>query len=380
MSKSPRVSVIMPTYNHLTFLPRAVETALDQTYEDFELIIVNDGSTDGTKEWLDDLHHAKVRVIHQENAGPAEAINTGMKAALGEFVCWISADNESAPFYLEAHVAALDETPEAAMSFSPYYLIDQDSKTVAMHYDNQMKVRGLVTNNNPGNAGFLYRKSVHDTVGLYEGWACDTLMWYRIAKNFPLVHVVEPTYYYRVHDERATIKNRDDVNADIPGITEEFLKDLNGTFNVQTVRMLYPGTEQFPQESFPALADFALRMSTAGLHGIALDILVLALGSCPADKAPRILNNLVTISLLAGQDPADRFVAGINRNQSLTDAQKGSLKTLFVALVHVAEHSNQRIEAIGHEEQRNFRRAEMPKLFSFMDWKYGQRRGSTKMH
>jgi hypothetical protein len=100
-ASAAKVSVVLPTYNHLQLLPTAVESVLAQTYQDFELIIVNDGSTDGTREYLNSLKDPRVRVIHQDNKHLPEALNTGFRATRGELLTWISSDNYCVPVFLE---------------------------------------------------------------------------------------------------------------------------------------------------------------------------------------------------------------------------------------------------------------------------------------
>lgn len=163
-SSNPRVSIVIPSYNHLHYLPRAVNTALDQTFEDIEVIVVNDGSTDGTRQWLDAFRHPKLRVIHQENQGPAAAINTGMRAAAGEYVTWMSADNYCANYFVEAFAAALDSDPVNTFAYSPYYVIDANEVVHSIYFASVIALRELVTRtgHHRGNASFMYRKSVHD--------------------------------------------------------------------------------------------------------------------------------------------------------------------------------------------------------------------------
>ena len=85
----PRVSVILPTYNDLDYLREAIRTGLDQTYSDFELIVVNDGSTDATRDYLDNLQEEKVAVVHKENGGCFDAlIALAIVNDLGEKVRW----------------------------------------------------------------------------------------------------------------------------------------------------------------------------------------------------------------------------------------------------------------------------------------------------
>lgn len=117
---TPRVSVIMPTFNQGWFIRYALDSLARQTYRDFELVVVNDGSTDDTravlsawvKSQLDGFHDSlprpEITVIHQANRGTASAINAGIAEARGAMLSWISSDNLCAPTWLERLVAAID--------------------------------------------------------------------------------------------------------------------------------------------------------------------------------------------------------------------------------------------------------------------------------
>lgn len=205
-SPRPRVSVVLPTYNHLAFLPRAIESILEQTYRDFELIVVNDGSTDGTKEYLETLTDPRIKVIHQENKRLPEALNTGFKAARGELLTWTSSDNHCAPMFLEALVSALDAHPEAGLAYSSFAWIDEQDRIQGVHKVPLLNTRTLLKGN-PGMASFMYRQRCQQEVGLYdpalEG-AEDWDMWLRLSERFPTVYVPEILYYYRNHADSMT--------------------------------------------------------------------------------------------------------------------------------------------------------------------------------
>lgn len=110
----PTVSVIIPTYERAEVLPRAVESVLEQTYEDFELLVVDDGSTDGTEEYLESVDDERLRPIyHGTNRGCNAARNTGVEAAKGEYVALLDSDDEWKPHMLESCVARIEDVPKA---------------------------------------------------------------------------------------------------------------------------------------------------------------------------------------------------------------------------------------------------------------------------
>lgn len=109
----PKVSVIIPCYNHGQYIDEAVNSILKQTYQDFEIIIVNDGSTDSlTIEKFRTYHKPKTTVIHTENSGPSAARNTGIRAAKGEYILTLDADDWFEATFLEKAMAIIEQYPE----------------------------------------------------------------------------------------------------------------------------------------------------------------------------------------------------------------------------------------------------------------------------
>jgi len=97
MNKNPKVSVIIPTYNRAHLIGRAIQSVLNQTYQDFELIVVDDGSTDNTNEVIKEFSQKDKRILyikHDKNKGGSAARNTGIKAARGEYIAFQDSDDE----------------------------------------------------------------------------------------------------------------------------------------------------------------------------------------------------------------------------------------------------------------------------------------------
>ncbi len=113
----PRVSVVIPTHNRKAFVLEAVDSVLAQTYEDYELIVVDDGSTDGTGEALE-RYKERLRYLYQENQGVSVARNHGLEHACGEFIAFLDSDDLWLPKKLALQVAFMDEHPEAQICYS----------------------------------------------------------------------------------------------------------------------------------------------------------------------------------------------------------------------------------------------------------------------
>jgi glycosyltransferase involved in cell wall biosynthesis len=112
---SPRVSILMTVYNGMPYLPAAIESMLKQTFQDFEFIIVNDGSTDGTVAYLDSLADPRIHVVHRENGGTAAAANQGLQHCRGEYIARMDSDDISLPHRLATQVAFLDQHPRVGL-------------------------------------------------------------------------------------------------------------------------------------------------------------------------------------------------------------------------------------------------------------------------
>lgn len=364
----PKVSIVLPTYNHLTFLPRAVACALDQTLMDFELIIVNDGSTDDTRAWLDRLQHPNVRVFHQQNRGFVEAVNFGIQESRGEYVSWMSADNRCARYFVEAFVAALDADSSNSLAYSPFFTIDVDDRVTGVKFDNLLLLRELVTNRPRGMAGFMYRKSVHDAIGMYQGAACDTLMWSRIVEKFSAVFVMEPTYYYRFHEQRDTVSQRPNVQADVARITASFLETHDGARSTEVASLLYPGIRKAQHLAVYAKCDFAYRLSKCGFKADALALLGAVLEAAGSDDMLRPLINTVGLCLLSKVNPVSFVSEALAKNPKLPAESTDACIDVVNAIANLMTTSGS-VELLSLEVSSRLLALEKPKVFSFSAWK-----------
>lgn len=136
---APRVSVLLPAFNALATLPRAVATIRAQTFTDWELLAVDDGSTDRTVEWLrtQAAQEPRLKVISQPHAGIVAALNRGLAEARGEFIARMDADDESLPERLAEQVALLDAQPAVGVAGSLVEFVGDHaaSKGYALHVD-----------------------------------------------------------------------------------------------------------------------------------------------------------------------------------------------------------------------------------------------------
>jgi glycosyltransferase involved in cell wall biosynthesis len=203
----PRVSVVLPTYNQAEYLPQALDSVVNQTWQDFEFIVVNDGSTDDTPRILDRYQQRYgFMVIHQENQKLPQALNTGFCRARGQYLTWTSSDNVMLPSMLEVLVDALDRYHQVGLVYADWEIIDEQGSVIGtartLDFD-----RYLLMRMNYIRACFLYRRTCQDAVGLYDPeyiHAEDWEYWLRISRSFDMMHVSQVLYQYRVHGRSLT--------------------------------------------------------------------------------------------------------------------------------------------------------------------------------
>ena len=203
----PRVSVVLPVHNGAAYLDAAIVSILGQTFRDFELICVDDGSTDETPEIL--RRHAaadrRIRVItNRPNKGLPGALNTGFAAARGELHTWTSDDNIARPQMLARLVAALDADPSAAIAHADFSVIDAVGQVIGFHKVGPASE--LLMGNRIG-AAFLYRAEVTEALAGYDEALFgveDYDFWLRAARRFRFVALDEDLYLYRRHEASLT--------------------------------------------------------------------------------------------------------------------------------------------------------------------------------
>ncbi|MBE9228367.1 glycosyltransferase family 2 protein [Phormidium sp. LEGE 05292] len=133
-SESPEVTVLIPAYNRKHLLSKAIESVLNQTYQDYELIVLDDGSTDGTAEWMAENYPSVKLVRSETNLGAAEIRNQGIKLARGKFIAFLDSDDRWKPNCLELQIKNLKENPDAVLSYCDYIEILPDGREYTYDY------------------------------------------------------------------------------------------------------------------------------------------------------------------------------------------------------------------------------------------------------
>jgi len=133
-SKIPKVSVIIPTYNYGKYIEKAIDSILTQTYQDFEIIVVDDGSTDNTREILDVKYKDKIRYFYQKNKGAPAARNFGLREVKGKFLVFLDADDWLMPTALASRYEYLINHTDCGWVYGPWYYHEESGKDVTERF------------------------------------------------------------------------------------------------------------------------------------------------------------------------------------------------------------------------------------------------------
>lgn len=203
----PKISVIIPAYNAMNYLPDTLDNLLKQTYNDFEIIIVNDGSSDSIKQWFSQLQHRRVKLIFQENQGAGIARNTGIINAKGEYLAFLDADDIWESTKLEKQVRILEENPKVGLVYSWVEYISETGQSTGRIVKHQAEgnVWETLIQRNLVECGSvaMVRRSCFDNIGIFDknlsSFVEDWDMWLRIAERFAFKVIKQVLVYYRQH-------------------------------------------------------------------------------------------------------------------------------------------------------------------------------------
>ena len=221
--KNPKLSILIPSYNHARFLPEAIESVLAQDFDDYELLIRDDASTDDTRRVLEYYAKRDSRIrfsINRVNAGMAQNWNLCIGEARGEYIKLLNSDDKLfTKDSLSKLAAMLDDNPSAVIACSARYLIDEDSNileywdsvgTAGLHKGHDIILRCLRENINiigePAVVLFRKRHAIQE-FDIRFRQITDFVMWIHLLEQGDLVYTKEPLNVWRTHPNQQTKRN-----------------------------------------------------------------------------------------------------------------------------------------------------------------------------
>ncbi len=231
-----KVSIVIPNYNHAPFLGRRIDSVLDQTNDDFEIIYLDDGSTDDSHQVVEKyLSDGRIRVIRNtENSGCAfKQWNKGVRLARSEYVWIAEADDYADKRFLETLVRVLDENPKVGLAYCQSIRVDEDDRVVPAIEDflrgegrwandfindgrDECRYHLVSRNTIPNASAVLFRRSAYEEAGYADETMrlCgDWMMWVKLLLVSDIAFVVEPLNYYRTNMNSVRHRNRNRLTS-----------------------------------------------------------------------------------------------------------------------------------------------------------------------
>jgi glycosyltransferase involved in cell wall biosynthesis len=218
-SNLPLASIVVPCFNQADYLAAAIESALSQDYPNLELIVLDDGSTDATREVLQ-CYAGRFHFESHPNIGQAATLNKGWRIAKGGILSYLAADDTLAPHAVSTSVRALLAHSDVVMVYGDFNLIDPSSRFIrrvrAPEYDYRALAVDLVCLPGPG---VFFRRAAFDAAGPWNSslrQIPDFEYWLRLGLQGPFLHLPEVLASYRVHDDSPSFAPVSEARAEEP--------------------------------------------------------------------------------------------------------------------------------------------------------------------
>lgn len=255
MSKKPLVSIVIPLYNGANYVEQAIQSALEQSYDNIEIIVVNDGSTDnGAGKEICHKYADRITYLEKENGGCASALNCGIRQANGDFISWLSHDDLYFPEKVKHQIDLYESkglNPETAIISSVGALVDSNGEEIPHR---SRKAKGLYSAKRafwyflfrscPNGCGLLVPKGVFETCGFFDEelrFVLDWNLWLKFA-------LMGTDFYFddevlvcnRVHSMQVTVKQKE-LHSKEANITVEqlFAMMKDGNLDEDYLKQLY---------------------------------------------------------------------------------------------------------------------------------------------
>ncbi len=309
--KGKRVTVLMSVYNDQGYLDEAVQSILCQTFQDFEFLIIDDGSTKPIEGLLEAYPDNRIVCVRQSNMGLTRSLNRGLALATGKYIARMDADDVSLPQRLEAQVKTLDANPTLDMVGAFFDVVDHEGKVMdrkELITDPIYRLWRLQFHNNYGHGTMMLRKKSVLAAGMYDeslSYAQDYDLWCRLSTATNTAIIPDVLYRYRMvkSSTQASVRNYDAQLATAVRISDRNLMACNPLLRETEcieVRALYwkfqrTAVSRVGLEALPAtLEGFCRRFRIEGLAQRRLSELVCrdaweelqeSAEICPHDKA-----------------------------------------------------------------------------------------------
>lgn len=243
-ANKPLVTVIVPAYNHEKYIEACLKSVVEQTYENMQIIVLNDGSKDKTGFMIEkfiEKQNRKIEYISKDNEGLCKTLNRALKISKGKYIATIASDDIWSPNKIEEQVNFLEENKSVGLVYSDAYFLKMEKKTTMKYSEYKPKIKkhfknsiqnvnmyeSLLVENVILAVTVVTRKECFDKVGFFD----DSLkyedydMWLRIAKHYPIGYIDKPLAYYRIHDANISNNTRFMLIGALQAIKKQFKEE-----------------------------------------------------------------------------------------------------------------------------------------------------------
>ena len=204
----PLVTIYIPNYNYGKYVKDAIESVLNQTYSNIELVIIDDGSTDNSREVINEYRsHPKIKIIYQNNSGLNASNNIAMNVANGKYIMRLDADDFLVNSAVGIMSAILESEPDVGLVFPDYYYVDTSGKIIGEEYRQNFEREVTLFDLPAHGACTMIRLEYLRNLGGYnETLECQDGydLWIKFITNYKVTNVNKPLFYYRRHDNNLT--------------------------------------------------------------------------------------------------------------------------------------------------------------------------------
>jgi len=292
----PLVSIVMPAYNAAEYIDSAIESILSQSFKNFELLIIDDGSTDDTVKIIKSYSKKDKRIIFvsRKNKGLIKTLNEGIEYARGKYIARHDADDISHKKRLEHQVRFLDKNTDVALVGSNYHVIDNQNKVIdttnIFTTSSDLKLV-LVIQNQFAHGSVMIRKEMLSKIATYDSQYTDAEdydLWTRISHRFKVANLKQPLYKWRKHRHGVTAKSGLSMKSQIEVIRQRefnFFIENRKTYSLLRWHFfsLKDGPLSYLQKSSKLCRDLAVLYTKSGLRRHAMPLLLLSILYSPWD-------------------------------------------------------------------------------------------------
>ena len=246
------VTVYITNFNYEAYIQKAIESVLSQSMQDFELIIIDDGSTDNSKEIIESYRsHKKVSIIYQQNKGLNITNNVAMRASKGKYIMRLDADDFLEPEALEVISSALEADDELGLVFPDYYYVDAEGKRTGLEQRHNFEKEVSLYDQPAHGACTMIRLDFLKKLGGYnESFTCQDgyELWIKFISNYKVSNINQPLFSYRRHGNNLTTNEKKilDTRKKIKAVFVQENLQTPSTIGIIPVRNTRIGKENLP--------------------------------------------------------------------------------------------------------------------------------------